>query len=285
MPEANDRATIGGNRPPLKEFYEEQNAALPGYLDADNADLLERTAELLAAFDRAPGAIDNQELAGKMSDFIAQISKCVKNAEAKRVDIKAGPLSAGRLIDGFFQKNILDKLTPAKTKLLERLTVWERAVAAEEKRRREEAERIARQQAEEAARVEREAAEKARLAEEKIRNEKDLSKAIALKEEQERAAIEAQERQAEAAKAAEAATAKAAELGTVRGDFGSSSSLRTAWVAKILDESVIDLNELRGLISKDAIQKALNAHVKIHKGAKPLRGVKFYEETTAVVRG
>lgn len=325
----NPRAIAGSNKPPLKEFYEEQNAALPAYLEADNTDLTERTAELLAGFDRAPEVIDSEEMAGKMSDFIAQIGKCVKNAEAKRVDVKAGPLTAGRLIDGFFQKSILDKLAPAKTKLLARLTAWEQKKAAEERRKREEveraaraaaaeAERVAREEAERVAaveRAEREKAEKERLAaeaaqrerEKAMKNEKDMAKAIELAEENKRleternerlareqserdaqakiAADEAATKRALADKAAADAVAKASTMHTTRGDMGSSSSLRTVWVARIENFDDMDLNKIRDFIATDAIQKALNAYVKLHKDKKPLAGVQFAEETAAVVRG
>lgn len=269
--EDNPRAKVGGNRPPIAAFYAEQNETLPAYLAEDNADIVGRVAELQAAFTRVPASVDTEDLAGKVADFIAQVGKCAKSAEAKRVDLKAGPLTAGRLIDGFFQKQVLEKLDAIKKPLTDRLTVFERAKAAEERKRREIAEAAAHAAAQEAA------ATAAKL-------EKEMRDAASLND-----AVEAQERakaaQEAAAKAAEDAAAKASEMSTVRGEYGSSSSLRTVWVARLESLDALDLNKLKDFMPLDGIQKALNAYVKIHKDKKPLAGVKFAEETTAVVRG
>lgn len=267
----NPRAKAGGNKPPIAEFYREQNDTLPGYLAEDNAEIAARVAELQAAFTRAPAAVTNDDLAGKVADFIAQVAKCAKQAEAKRVDAKAGPLTAGRLIDGYFQKQILEKLDAIKKPLTDRLTAFERIKAAEERKRREEAEAVARAEAQRLAR-------EAEAAAARLDTAEDLDAAIAAED-----AAAAQ--RAEAAKALEAATAKAADMSKVVGDYGSSSSLRTTWVARIEDENAIDLSLLRGFLSTDSIQKALNAYVRIHKDKKPMKGVSFAEETTAVVRG
>lgn len=309
----NERAVKGGNRPPIKDFYIEQNAELPAYLESDNQELLERTAALVAAFERMPEVIDSPEVASKFSDQIAQFTKAIKAGDAKREDIKAGPLAAGRLIDGWFAKSVFSLLGHPKdgggikAKALARLTVWEQKVAAEERRRLEEVARVAREQqaaAEAAERAERErqrleaeaAAKAAREAEEKIRNEKDLARAIAMQEEEKvraaereaaakAAAEESERRRQEAEKAQRESTAKAAELATVRGDLGSSSSLRTVWKARVVDMQKVDLNALRDYISKDAVEKAANAYCKIHKDSKPVAGLEFFEETSAVVRG
>lgn len=271
LPAENPRAVSGGNRPPITAFYKEQNDILPGYLAEDNADIAARVAELQAAFTRAPSEVTNDDLAGKVADFIAQVGKCAKQAEAKRVDAKAGPLTAGRLIDGYFQKQILEKLDAIKRPLTDRLTAFERVKAAEERKRREEAERIAREGAMRLARE----AETAAAA---IRDTKSLDDAIAAEN---AAAL----MRAEAAKALETATAKAAEMSVVRGDFGASSSLRTQWKAHAEDWNKVDLNAFRSLIGVEVLQKAANAHARLYKDSKPVVGVNFFEETTAVVRG
>lgn len=271
-PAENPRAVRGGNRPPIAEFYKEQNETLPQYLADDNADIVARVDELEAAMARAPSAVNDDDTAGKISDFIAQIGKCAKQAEAKRVDAKAGPLTAGRLIDGFFSKQIADRLSGMKNKLTPILTAYERAKADAERRRREAAEAEARKAAEEAARM------AAELAAE-LATPTDLDTAIAA-EDAARAAQEA------AAKAAEAAAARPAEMATVRGDYGSSSSLRTVWKGRPeKDYDGVDLNGLREFIGQDAIDKAINACARAHKGTKPVRGVVFFEDSTAVVRG
>lgn len=287
----NPRATQGANLPPIADLYKEQNEALPAYLDNETADLIKRTQELLDGFTRAPDVIEDKDTAGRVSDFIAQITKCVKSAEAKRVDIKAGPLEAGRIIDGHFSKNIIDALdTPKmshgiKQKLLARLTTWDRKVAEEERRRREEEARIAQAAAAEARRLQDEEAARARAAVEAIANEKDLARAIELEAQQKAAAEEARRRQADAEKAAAAANAKAAEMGTTRGEYGSASSLRTTWKGRRIPNAKIDLAALADYIPADAIDKAINAFAKIHKNTKPVAGVEFYEDQQSVVRG
>lgn len=270
-PAENPRATVGGNRPPITAFYAEQNESLPKYLADDNADLTARVAELTAAFARAPVSVTDDDLAGKVSDFIAQVAKCAKAAEAKRVDAKAGPLTAGRLIDGFYQKQILEKLDAIKRPLTDRLTVYERAKAAEERRRREESERLAR---EEAARA---AAEAEQLAA-SVQDATGLDQAIVAED-------AAQALRATALEALGEATAPAAQLSTVRGEYGSSSSLRTTWKGRIIDRGNLDLEALRPFLAADALEKAVGAYVNLHKDTLPLRGVEIYQDMAAVVRG
>jgi len=267
----NPRAVKGGNRPPIAEFYAEQNDLLPAYLADDNADIVSRVAELMAAFDRAPSSVTTDDMAGKVADFIAQVTKCHKQAEAKRVDAKAGPLTAGRLIDGFFQKEVLTKLDSIKKPLVDRLSAYQRAKAEEERRRREEAERILREEAQRAAAE----AERAAAA---LNTVADLDAAIA-------AEAEADAKRAEAIKALEATQAKAADMHTARGDYGSSASLRTTWKARSENWDKVDLNQLRELIGADVVQKAANAHARMYKDSKPIAGIEFYAEETAVVRG
>jgi chemotaxis protein histidine kinase CheA len=308
----NPRALPGGNKPPIAETLREACDDLPQRIPVEFDRIKVRTAELMAAFGRVPDVI-TAENAGAVSDQIAQIAAHVKDADALRVAAVAPVLAAQRALNGWFDKECFDQLdvpkgTPgAKQKLLLRLTAHEQRVAAEEKRRREEVERKAREAQAEAERLA--AAEASRLAEseaqarrdasaaaEAIKNEQDLTKALELEAlEKERAAVrEAQAKaaaeeaallKAEAEKAAAAASAKASTMATVRGDFGSSSSLRTTWQARFARVEAVDLNALRNFIGTDVIEKAANAYAKVNKNTKPVAGVEFYEHTQAVVRG
>lgn len=371
----NPRATIGGNMPPPQDAFAEINENLPSYLEGTFDNIVQRAQDLLAALDRVP-EIGDEETAGRVSDFVAQVNACVKEAEGRRVDLVSGPLTTQRTINTFFNKNVFDILdTPkgasgVKQKLLKMLTGWEqkkaemerrrrqeeearaRAAAAEAERLRLEAERKAREAAEaerrrqeEEARRKREAeeAERRRKAEEerkireaeeariaKIENERQMKTELARqeklrKEREEREAREAVERaerekaeaerqareaaeaerrrieaeaaaqaareaaeraEAERAAAEKAASAKAAELHTVRGDYGSSSSLRGTWKGYITDrEALLKDPTIHPFIAEDALQKAVNAHVKIHKNTKPIAGVDIRYDTGAVVRG
>ena len=59
--------------------------ALHETLHDTNGDLLRRRDELLSAAARVP-AIDNDDIAGKVTDFIKQMTALAKSAEVKRTD-------------------------------------------------------------------------------------------------------------------------------------------------------------------------------------------------------
>lgn len=311
----NPRAVHGDNRPPFSEIYAELNTDLQTHLETDFASVSERTDELLKDFDKIPVVLD-ADSSKKVTDIVAQIAAHVKDAEAKRVALTTPVLKAQRQINTFFDNGCFDALDVpdkkrkpgAKQLLLARLTTYENEQAAIEKRRREEEERkaaAAAAEAERIARIEQERVERERAAAHaaevermaKINSERDLQKALELEEENKRlnaereavakiAADAAEAARAEAEKAAAATKAKAAEMTTVRGDYGSSSSLRTTWKARFkTDAEAVDLNALRGFIGNDVIEKAANAHARTHKATKPVTGLVFYEETQAVVRG
>lgn len=333
----NPRAVIGGNLPPPTETLKEINELLPGYLESVNADLVKRADDLESAFARVPDAIDNEELAGKVSDFVAQITACVKEAEAKRTDLVAGAIKFQRTSNTFYDKRIFDRLdTPKgqsgiKQKLLGLLTGWERLKADQERRRREEAERIAREEAARAERERQEIERKARVAADaerkareaaeaearrkadeeaaKIKNKRQLEEAIKREEERRIAAakeaaeaeIRAAQREAaikqaaedearaqgEADKAAAAAAENAASMHTVRGDYGSSSSLRTTTKGFIKDRNELlkSAADIWPFLSDEVLDKAVNTFVKINKNSRTLHGVDIREVTSAVVRG
>lgn len=374
----NPRVRLGGNAPPPQEQFKELNEALPLYMDAAFDETFKRAADLIAAFSRMPDAIESEEMAGRASDFAAQITACVKQAESFRTDLISGPLAAQRLINTTFDKKVFAELDPdnkrapgIKQKVLAMLTIWERKKADAERARRAEEERKARDAAEAAERArldaerkareaaeaeqrrveaeqrrirEAEDAERRRVAEEQrkadeaaaaaaraIKDEQDLAKAIEMEavekvarerreaeakvareaaeklakesaaraeaaaaearskaEAEAKALAEASERAAaDAAKAREAAEAKAASMHTVRGDFGSSSSLRSSWKGYITDEAKMleAAPDLWPFFPLDAKEKALNAFVKINKGSKQLPGCEIRLDTGAVVRG
>lgn len=238
-------------------------------LREDNAALVARKDELLAAFERVPADVDSDEICGKVNDFIKQVDAAKKHAEKLRVDQKEPHLNAGRIVDGFY-KTVTDPLDKVKKALTQRVTVYLRKKEDEERRRRQEEERRAH-----------EAAEKARIeAEERaaaLAKEEDLDGAIEAEEAAKRAADEA-------AKAAKEAEAKAAELSRTRGEFGSVGSLRTAWVhdEKSLSRASLDLEALRSHLPEDALHKAIRSYIRA--GGRSLAGVRIFEDRVAVVR-
>ena len=226
-----------------------------------------RRDELLAAVDRVPAEVDSDDLAGKIADFIKQITAAMKSAEAARVAAKEPHLEAGRIVDGMFKK-ITDPLDGAKRRIEQRLTLWQRKKAEEERRRREQAERAAREEAERAAK---EAAERAAA----MRVEADLDAAL-------NAEALAAQAAADAERAKKAAEAKAADMSRQCGDYGATASLRTEWVSRVVDRQMIDLETLRPHIALDALEKAVRSFVRA--GGRQLVGAEIHEETHTVVR-
>lgn len=144
----NDRAVIGGNKPPIAEILTEEFA-----------DLIKRVQEIVDAAECVP-AVDNQEVCEKAISYLGMIKAEEKKAEAKRKERKEEPLSECRAIDAFFAK-MVDPLEPIYTKVYKQ-------VQAFEAKRREEA-------AAEQARLDQAAAEQRALAERAAAAAKDLS--------------------------------------------------------------------------------------------------------------
>ena len=235
-------------------------------LQDENRDLIKRRDDLLAAAQRIP-AIDSDDIAGRVSDFVKQLTALTKAAESKRTDAKEPYLEGGRNIDGFFRA-ITDPVARTKDAIQKRLTTYLREKEEQARLARMAEERKAREAAEAARR---EAEEKAKAA----ANAAQLDAAI----EAERSAKLAE---ADLAKAQAAAEVKPAELSRTRGEYGSVSSLRTEWVFDNLDRAQIDLEALRPYLPGDALDRAVRAFIKA--GGRELRGVNIHETTVANVR-
>jgi hypothetical protein len=240
--------------------------ALRDKLAGENGDLIRRRDDLLAAAGRIP-AIDSDDIAGRVSDYIKQLTALTKAAESKRTDAKEPYLEGGRNIDGFFRA-ITDPVAKAKTAIERRLTDYLREKEARARREREEQERLAREAAETARR---EAEVRARA----LADEQSLQAAIAAEKAAETAS-------ADLVKAAQAAAVKPAELSRTRGDYGAVSSLRTQWVFEGIDRAEIDLEALRFHIPADGLEKAVRSFIKA--GGRELRGTRIHETTVASVR-
>jgi flagellar biosynthesis GTPase FlhF len=233
----------------------------------NNAALLTRRDELLAALPRIPETIGDDETCGKVADMVKLFTACAKTAEGARIAAKEPFLQSERAVDGFF-KQISEPLLKAKVAIEARLTAYQRVKAAEERRRREAEEQ---RQREEAARLAREAQERA----EQMRSQQDLEEAVTAGE-------LAQQAAADAERAAKAAVVKPAELSRSRGEFGAVASLRTFMDFRNLDRETIDLAPLRPHLALDAIDKAVRSFIRA--GGRKLRGVEIFENTTSQVR-
>ena len=265
---------IGHNKPPAAA---EQ---ITDRLAETWPDMVKRQAELLTAFMRTPSIVDDSN-AGRVTDFCKQIAASMKAITSARVAEKEPFLDGGRTVDTFFNR-LRDPLDEAKGTLQARLTIYERAKADKERRAREEAARIERQEAQ---RLQAIADERERAAEERERaanTDSDLDDAIEADAVARQADADARQADADAIAAERAANARAAELHTTRGDYGSSSSLRTFWDFADLDRADLDLEALRQHIPLDGLEKAVRSYTK--SGGRELRGVRIFKNTKSVVR-
>lgn len=236
-------------------------------LTEKHAAIIARANELMAASERAPTVIENDEIAGKVGDFIKQVSACAKNAETARVAEKEPHLAAGRTVDGWF-KSLTDPLDRTKSTIQGRLMLYLREKEAKERTEREKIAREEREAAEAAAKA-------AREAELAAQDAQGMDVAID-------AAVMANKAAADAAQATKAAQVIAADLSRTRGDYGSVASLQTFWDFKGLDRDNLDLATLRQHIPLDALEKAVRSFVKA--GGRQLAGVEIFENTKAAVR-
>jgi hypothetical protein len=254
---------IGDNLPP------DDANPLQDRLTEDHADLMARRDELLAAAERTPETVDDEEMNKKFATLAKLLAALVKKTETERVGEKEVYLAGGRQVDGWF-KQITDPVKKAKVSIETRQTEWQRKVAAEERRRRQEEERKAR---EEADRLAKEAAAREREA----RDAKTLDDAVAAEEVAKQAAADAEV-------AAKAADAKPADLSRTRSDEGAVASLRTWWDFRYDSADAfrrdLDLESLRQHLGLDALEKAVRSFVKAN--GRKLDGVEIFENSRTV---
>lgn len=253
--------------PPAGHNAGTQQEMLRDELEAENDALLRRTGDLLSAVDRAP-PINDDDVAGKVSDMVKMLGAAIKVSETTRMSRKEPYEALADVIHTFYKKRITDPLKDGKARMEAKLGVYLRETAAREKAIRDQAERVARE-------AQRLAQEAARKAAEAMQNEKDLQ-----------AALDAQARADEAAiasvAASKAAAAKPAEMSRTRGDIGSLGTLRQHWTGEVVDRETLDLGPLRQHLSLDDLNKAVRAYVKA--GGRFLDGAKIYEAQEVIVR-
>lgn len=252
-----NRLGIGGNNPPNDADTLQQT------LRENHDDQLQHAEKLIAAADRIPSEINDDETAGRAADFIKQVNASKKSLESIRVAEKEPYLNLGRVVDGFF-KTVDTKLTGALSKAKMPLDNYtKRKAEAERQRLLKEAEEK-RIQAEEQAKAAA-AMEKAKQGE--AANDMMMQATIA---------------EAGAAKLESMANAKPAAISQTRSESGALASLRTTWVGEITDIATLDLETLRFHLSPDALQKAVNSFMRA--GGRELKGARIFEHTETVVR-
>ncbi len=267
-------ATLGHNRPDIGAALREDHTAL-----------LDQCDDALDAVLSVPDLIDNEDGAKHASDVIKDLTGCRKNIEAQRKAEKEPYQIGGKKVDGFFVP-IRDSLDQAKDITERRLTIFERAKADVERKRREEeariakaeADRLAKEAADAVARLEEAAIAEANRAETEQCDMYEIELAAAIAAED----AEKQARQ-DALKAQQGAEVKAAEISQTRSAKGAVASLRTTWDYELLDDiRAVPLEAIKAHIPIAALEQAIRGFVKA--GGRELPGVRIYEKTTAVVR-
>lgn len=306
-------APIGHNRPPVPT-PEEISADMRERFDP----LIRRRDELFQSAATFPAAIDTtdpeaaEEVAKNMGDLIKLLAALVKNAESTRVAEKEPYLSGTRAIDGFFNTELIDRVKKVGSPLRQAYDGFMSWKETRERLRRQEAARLAQEEANRKLREARE--EEARLREE-ARQREEAERRRLEQEAQERAAAqafanpnaepapepekiedepppapvapklqEAVQADEEARKLHEAAQAKPADLARTRGALGSLGTRVTRWACDVTDRDILDLEALRPYFTDDELAKAARAWMKAHPRQTNLRGAHIREVTTSQVR-
>lgn len=268
MPGAGFMDAEAANSPPLPRDHNSAGAPLAELLAEETAALAIRRDELLGSVSRVPVAILDEITNQRCADLVRLIAACRKTAETNRVSRKEPFLQGERLVDVHY-KRITDPLDQGKRTVEQRMTLFQRQKAEDERRVREEE---ARRAAEEATRLAAEAAAREAAAQ----TVEDIDEAISTE-------ALAKQAEADAYQARRAAEVKAAELSRTRGDYGATASLRTVWKAEITDRSKLDFAVLGPHLNLEDLQKAANRFVAA--GGRKCGGLEIREHQTTVVRG
>ncbi len=282
--------------PAVKEFIEAAYAQFP-------KDIEEMLAEARALIDDGSGkvrvlALDDISSASKIAALVKRFRDMSKLLDSHREKEKAPYFRATQQIDGTFfalMEKCLRRTKGAKPGAADVLFLiyddWNKRRLAEEQRKRDEAARIAREEAEEKQRKaaeEARKAEEARLAEERARKPetKEAKGAVA-----EAAAAAAAAAATEAKIATDAAVgarlnqlAKPADLVRTRHEDGALGTMGTEKYAEVIDESKLDKNALWPFISIGEKEKALRAWAKITGHRTQMEGAEVGEREKSQIR-
>lgn len=246
--------SIGHNNPP-SDFEIVKSRLEEGERDIKKAILeIEKTP--------LPESVDNEEIAGIVTDRIKSIRNIGSGITKTYKEIKEPYLQCSRAVDAWKNKLEAD-LAVMKSSAEKVLSIFLTKKAEEERLRQLE---IARKQREEAEKLAQEALAHSQANLQETANEL-LGEAI--KSESVANRIENT-----------IADAKSHELVKTRSAFGSTASQKTAWVGKIVSLRGIDLEVLRPYLSEDVIQKALNSFVR--NGGRECSGAEIKEEITGL---
>lgn len=291
----NPRAVIGDNKAPnyaqqvteaLQRDYAESVAALSKLLE-----------EARAVREKTPTVTDDEEM-GERARIVKSFRDTASRLEAFRVAEGEPHFRAKQATDGFFF-GLIDKCLrrdrkakPGAADILaaEIDDYQQRKLAAEQERRRLEAERLAREAREKAAAEEkaRREAEEARLAAERARKpETKAEKADAAEQAQAAASAAISASAAAEARAEDAyveTLARPADIVRTRVDEGPLVTMQQVGYAEIEDDAKLDMAKLWPFISIDAKEKALRAWAKSTGYRQQMTGAAIGHRNKSAVR-
>lgn len=249
--EPNERATIGGNNPPISEVLAEQYR-----------DLVAKIEPIAERANALPRKVESDEDLGPVGDIIVDASALSKEIEKARKAEKEPHDRAGKEVQAFF--------LPLKDRLDRISTAFQ--TASDEYQRQKAA--AARRAAEEEAR-------KLREEEERLRREADEAKRPATADRK----LDKAEEIADQREEAEArAAATNADLTRIRTDTGVTAGTRTVWNFQITDYDAIPLDKLRPFLKREHVEGAIRSMVNIQKGSTKLDGVRVFEDIKSTFR-
>jgi hypothetical protein len=301
LPETNERAVMGDNRPPLSEtVLMEFDANL-----REHDGLIERIEEMVAKAGQAKPC-DNDHTAGKMGDFIKMTSAVVKLIEAEREVVNRPLIDAGRALKaradnlsvkakqaGETVREHLDKYLDDKRKAekaeADRLAAIARQAEAERQRVIQEAEAKARQEAED---------ERRRLqaiADAEAAKERDRLQAIederAAREQREAAAVEVVAEVVEVEvkpvfvpEPEPVFVSQAPVKAPVRGDYGSTIATTETWDVKVDNIRQVPDVFLRSPAVIEALEKVIRPQVRGKNGLRDIKGCTVFSTIGSSVR-
>ncbi|WP_158809627.1 hypothetical protein [Beijerinckia sp. L45] len=249
----NKEATAGHNLPPTAA---ERLAMTYAELLADAEKIEDRAASL-------PAKVANDIDLGRYGPVVKDARALAKKLEGKRTEENEPHLTAQREHNAFFAV-FTERLTRIAKDLEGRATVYNDAKAAEARRILADQARKAREEEDRQRQIAQEAAEK------------DRQGAVLRHEDR------ADEAASRAVRLEAAANVKTAELTRVRSDSGVVATSRTSWKGEVVDIGKIDLEKLRPYLPLDALQKALNAAVRM--GLRDCPGTSIFQDSKASFR-
>lgn len=278
--DANPRAVIGANRPPIDEQIV---IDLAEALAAEG--LTARIGDLMAAADRAP-PITSGDIAGRYADLIKQMVAAGKAIEAEREKLNRPLLNAQRALKGRADA-ITAPLKEAEMAARGKVGAYDKEQAEIERKRREAAEAERRRLqaiADEEARQERlrlqaiadENARQERLRLQKIEDERAAAEA------REAAKIEVVAEEVEVAAPLVEITAPQPTRAAIQGDMGAKVARVTTWHHRILSVRQLPDTILKHAKVIEALDKVIAAQVR--GGVREMKGCEIYSETSTAIR-